>query len=304
MSQSADISTKKIISLAPDNWVRWVTQIPNLVAQEVLNSEFQWISREGDVLIRAHSPELGEFLVLNELQLRYTTKMPKRMRAYAALAEEKYNLPTYPVLINILKEGDTKITTRYKSQFAGLKARQDYRVINLWEVDVDIVFQQPIASLLPFVPILKGGNEQSVVQQALQLLRQDEQLSQLETVLAFFASFVLDSALVQQIMRWDMAVLRESPWYQQILQEGEARGEARGKTIGEAIGEARGEARGRREERLLSIEMLLEMKFGTQGLQLMSEISEMENLEQLRSIQQAIRTANTVDELRQLFSEQ
>jgi predicted transposase YdaD len=49
-----------------------------------------------------------------------------------------------------------------------------------------------------------------------------EQLSQLETVLAFFATFVLDSALVQQIMRWDITVLRESPWYQQILREGEA----------------------------------------------------------------------------------
>ncbi|MBR8837805.1 MAG: hypothetical protein DSM106950_28310, partial [Stigonema ocellatum SAG 48.90 = DSM 106950] len=34
--------------------------------------------------------------------------------------------------------------TRYESNFAGLQARQDYRVINLWEVDVEIAFQQPI----------------------------------------------------------------------------------------------------------------------------------------------------------------
>lgn len=69
------------------------------------------------------------------------------------------------------------------------------------EVDVERRFQQPLTSLLPFVPILKGGAEQSTIQQALQILRQDEQLSQLETVLAFFASFVIDTALVQQIMR-------------------------------------------------------------------------------------------------------
>ncbi|XPT19076.1 DUF4351 domain-containing protein [Anabaena sp. FACHB-709] len=43
-------------------------------------------------------------------------------------------------------------------------------------------------------------------------------------MLAFFASFVLETHLVQQIMRWDMAVLRESPWYQEILAEGEKRG--------------------------------------------------------------------------------
>ena len=69
------------------------------------------------------------------------------MRAYAALAEEKYKLLTYPVLINILKTGDTEIPTTYESNIAGLRAIQDYRVINLWEVDVNIAFEQPLPSL-------------------------------------------------------------------------------------------------------------------------------------------------------------
>jgi predicted transposase YdaD len=103
MSKPADVSTKRLISLAPNNWVKWVTQIPDVVAKEILNSEFQWISRESDVLIRVESQEYGKFLVLNELQLRYKPEMPRRMRAYAGLAEEKYQLPTYPVLINILR---------------------------------------------------------------------------------------------------------------------------------------------------------------------------------------------------------
>jgi predicted transposase YdaD len=166
-----------------------------------LNSEFQWISRESDVLIRAESQEYGKFLVLNELQLRYKPEMPRRMRAYAGLAEEKYQLPTYPVLINILKTGNEEIPTRYQSNIAGLEVRQDYRVINLWEVDVKIALEQPLPSLLPFVPILKGGEDETIIREALRLLKADEQLNQLETVLAFFATFVLDSALVQEIMR-------------------------------------------------------------------------------------------------------
>jgi len=56
--------------------------------------------------------------------------MPKRMRAYAALAEEKYDLPTYPVLINILKESEAEIPNRYESEFAGLRARQDYTLLD------------------------------------------------------------------------------------------------------------------------------------------------------------------------------
>ncbi|MEH1790929.1 MAG: Rpn family recombination-promoting nuclease/putative transposase [Nostoc sp.] len=293
MAKAADISTKRLISLAPENWVKWVTQIPDIVSGEILNSEFQWISRESDVLVRATSPQYGEFIVLNELQLRYKPEMPKRMRAYTALAEEKYNLPTYPVLVNILKESDVEIPTSYESQFAGLQARQDYHVINLWEVDVEIAFTQPVPCLLPFVPILKGGAEESTVQRALQILRADEQLSQLETVMAFFATFVLDSALVQQIMRWDMAILRESPWYQQILREGEERGRREGRR--------EGRQEGRQEEIVSGIELALEIKFGTEGLQMMPEISQISDLDRLRAIHQGIKSVNTLDELQQFI---
>jgi len=298
MPKPADIGTKRLISLAPNNWVKWVTQIPDVVTSNILDPQFQWISREGDVLVRAQSPQYGEFLVLNELQLRYKPDMPKRMRAYAALAEEKYNLPTYPVLINILKEGNIEIPTRYQSNFASLQARQDYRVINLWEVDVEIAFQEPVSPLIPFVPILKGGAEESIVQRALQILRSDRQLSELETVMAFFASFVLDSALIRQIMRWDMAILSESPWYQQILQEGEQRGIQEGLQQGIQEGEQRGRQEGLQQGILLSIETGLELKFGAEGLELLPEISQISDLERLKAIQREVIIANTLEQLR------
>ncbi len=150
--------------------MKWVTQIPDITATEILDSEFQWISRESDVLIRAQSEQQGEFLALNELQLRYKAEMPRRMGAYVALAEEKYNLPVYPVLINILKVSETEIPTSYQSEFVGLQARQDYRVINLWGVDVNLAFEENLSSLFPFVPILKNGAEESTIQRALQKL--------------------------------------------------------------------------------------------------------------------------------------
>jgi predicted transposase YdaD len=58
------------------------------------------------------------------------------------------------------------------------------------------------------------------LRQAVIELRENETLQELEPLLSFFASFVLDLPIVQQIMRWDMTVLRESPWYQEILKEG------------------------------------------------------------------------------------
>jgi predicted transposase YdaD len=78
-----------------------------------------------------------------------------------------------------------------------------------------------------------------------------------------------------------MAVLRESPWYQEILQEGEARGEARG--IVSSIG------------------TILQAKFGQQGLELMPQISQISDVEQLQSILRSITLANNFEEVRQVL---
>ncbi|WP_293102955.1 hypothetical protein [Moorena sp. SIOASIH] len=123
MTKRADIGSKRLISLAPNAWVQWVTGNSQVRASQLLDAEFQWISRESDVIVKASSPQHKEFLILNELQLRYDQKMPQRMRNYVALAEEKYNLSAYPVLINILPPPTTvTIENCYDREFMGLKA--------------------------------------------------------------------------------------------------------------------------------------------------------------------------------------
>jgi len=283
MSKPADISAKSLIGLSSDKWAKWVTELSDITVTDVFSSEFQWISRQGDVLIRAFSPECGEFLIVNEVQLRYNENMPRRVRCYTSLAEEKYKLPTYPALINILRrsKNETAIPTSYNSTLLGLRAIQDYRVINLWEVDVNIAFEQDLLSLLPFVPILKGGDDESAIRQALNIIRRDQDLGQLETVLAFFATFVLESAVVREIMRWDMAVLRESPWYEEILSEGEVRGKVQGKL--ESIGTA------------------LAAKFGAPGLELIPRISPVTREEELDVILRQVILTNSLEEIRQFI---
>ena len=89
-TKKVDISSKRLIEIAPSRWVEWVTEITeitNINVEEIISSDFQWVSREGDVLLSVSSQEHGEFLVLNEMQLRYNKEMPRRMRTYAALAE-------------------------------------------------------------------------------------------------------------------------------------------------------------------------------------------------------------------------
>jgi hypothetical protein len=53
---------------------------------------------------------------------------------------------------------------------------------------------------------------------------------------------------------------------------------------------------------LEGIEELLELKFGTEGLQLLPEIRQLSDLDALRAILQSVKTAASPDDLRRLWS--
>jgi predicted transposase YdaD len=117
--------------------------------------------------------------------------------------------PIYSTLVNILPPSPgVVIAGQYDEVCLGQCTHQDFQVLNLWEVDAEVAFQEHLQPLLPFVPILRGGGEERVVRQALREMREVGVLVDFEPLLAFFATFVLESELVQQIMRWDMTILR------------------------------------------------------------------------------------------------
>ncbi len=218
----ADISGKRLIGLYPDGWVKWVTRSSGTVAEVILDSEFQWLSRDSDILIKAYSEEEGEFISLTELQFRPDTRMPVRIRAYAALAEEKYNVRVHPVVVNIFPPtGNTPIPTRYESSIMGLEARQDYEVINLWEIDAEVAFQPELKALLPLATVMKGGANETILRRAAVRIQQEERSEDLQRLLGIFSSYVLGENIVEKILNFATQALLESPWGQEILQEGE-----------------------------------------------------------------------------------
>lgn len=286
MVKTVDIGGKRLISLVPDEWVQWVTQSSQVNASELLDSEFQWVSRQGDIVIKACDSEGKTFLVLTELQLYYTDELPQRMRNYVALAEEKFKLPAYPVLVNILPPSkNTMVVDHYEHEFMGIRAFQNYRVINLWEIEAELVLQTPIRPLLPFVPILKGGDTEANVRLAAQALRSDDSLKDLEQLLGFFARLVLSASIIQDILRWDMTVLRESPWYQEILQEGVEQGVEQGVQ--------QGVQQGIQQERQMSLLKVLQLRFGSVG----TETENMLKSQSLEELSELFATALTVDSL-------
>lgn len=222
MAKHSDITSKRLIAIAPEGWVRWATNIQDASNCEILSGEFQFFSRETDMLIHIHQSSVGEFLTLFEIQTRYSEEMPKRIRSYAAFAEAKYDLPVFPILINILPT-QQDIPTCYESNFMGIYARQDYRVINLWEVSAEQILRENQTALLPFLPTMQGGKDEKLVQQAQAQLQLDEtlrnsgKLGDMQMVLSLFTEAIFGKGKARQILRWTMLdIIVESPLYQEI----------------------------------------------------------------------------------------
>jgi predicted transposase/invertase (TIGR01784 family) len=228
---AADQGSKWLIGASPEAWAQWALDDPAVQVETQLSTEFQHLTRLSDSLLRV-SRGKETFLVLTEVQLRPDRRMPRRMRAYAALAEEKYDLQVYPIVFQLLPVGGIEaLPASYHSELLGLLAHQDYRVIKAWEIEAETVLAEENLALLPFVPLMAGADE-GVIRRGVSLLRARQADERLETILGLFASFVLDIETIQQIVRWDMNILRESPWYQEILEEGLKQGREEGREEG------------------------------------------------------------------------
>ena len=241
MAKASDISGKVLVGLSPEEWVRWATGVTDATGCELLSGEFQTLSRATDALVKVSHSSAGTFLVLFELQTIYRRTMPRRLRAYAGLAEEAYQLPVYPVLVNFLPYSK-EIPTRYESNFLGLVARQDYRVINLWEVLAEDAFSQHLTSLLPLVPLMRDGNTEAMALRAQVQLSHSvewqgsERLGDALTALNIFASLVLDPRIVARVLGGDMETLIRTPFYQEVLRQGRVEGRVEGRQEGIQLG--------------------------------------------------------------------
>ncbi len=73
----------------------------------------------------------------------------------------------------------------------GLEARQDYEVINLWEMNCEPAFQPELKALLPLATVMKGGANETILRRAAVRIQQEERSEDLQRLLGIFSSYVL-----------------------------------------------------------------------------------------------------------------
>ena len=228
-----DLSSKQTINIYGQAWAEWVLQQEQIEVEAELSGEFQFIARVTDSLLQVNS-QAGRFLALTELQFRYDEEMPDRMTAYAALARRKYKQEVYVTVVYFMPPPKNKsIVETYHREFMGQQAHQDFQVIKLWELEAEQVLAFDNPALLPFVPLMQGGDTESIVRKCAERIRQEPEAMELEAILAVFAGYVLEVEIIKQILRWEMQVVQESPIIQELQQEWIEKGREEGRKEGE-----------------------------------------------------------------------
>jgi predicted transposase YdaD len=260
----ADLSGKRTITIYAQAWLQWALQEEEVTVQGELSGEFQFATRTADSLLQVQG-RTGQFLALTELQLRHDPEMPERLAAYAALARQKYHRPVYVTVVNLRPPPSTATPGKaFHQEFMGQMAHQDFQVIALWELDAKQILAMDNPALLPFVPLMRGGNTKEMVVACAERIRQ-EQDPELETVLAAFASYVLSADVINQVLRWEMTFLKESSIIKEFLTQEHILGFEEGRQEGRLEGRQEGRLEGRQEGRLAALvflRRLLAYRFG------------------------------------------
>ncbi|MEZ4734423.1 MAG: hypothetical protein R3E79_45610 [Caldilineaceae bacterium] len=212
-----DTGSKRTIHLYARAWAEWIVAQQGLAVEAELSGEFQIVARATDVLLRVQDTEKGQFLSLTELQLQYRNTMPRRLAAYAALAREKYAMEVYVTVLYLTPPPEeVTLADEFHTEFMGQTAHQDIKVIRLWEIDAEAALALDNPALIPFVPLMHGGNTEQTLRKCVERLRKEPDAEELEAVLTLFANLVMNKEVVKRIVGWTMKILKESPFYQEI----------------------------------------------------------------------------------------
>ena len=178
--------------------------------------------------------EQSEDLVLHlEFQTEPDETMGFRMLDYRVRVYRRFPLKTMHQVVIYLKP--TKSALVYQDSFQLGETIHRYRVIRLWEQSSEVFLKK--GGLLPLA-ILTKSEEQIIrlreVAQRLDTIENQGMRANLMAATAVFAGLVMEPEMIKTILRND--IMKESAFYQDILQEGRLEGKLEGRLEGKLEG--------------------------------------------------------------------
>ncbi|MDD4239499.1 MAG: Rpn family recombination-promoting nuclease/putative transposase [Desulfotomaculaceae bacterium] len=253
-----------------------------------LDKEAVSVQRMSDALFKVHEDGY-EYLMLVEFQTRPDREMPLRIMEYTALHHRRYGKPIYPVVVNLTGRG---MKERYSFDCLDLTIMDfNYRQVNLREVSGTEYLHRGLIGLIPFVPLMKHNEQpEKVLEKCAQRLEtevpDEEERSTIYLALGVMASLKFPKHLILKVL--EVSKMENSPLFDGIREEWEARGEQRG--------EQRGELRGILKGRLELLINLIETKFGAVPDDLRAQLIALKETDAIREVVRKAVSSGTIEE--------
>ncbi len=280
--QQYDIATKVLIESCRDEIIRYFTgiEIRESTLVEPLPQETVSLKRSDYPVLITDDKGVKRLIIL-EIQTFWNRKVPLNLLDYRTRYLIQHD-DVEVISCVVLLCPSSKATDCYKDN----EVNFTYRLIRIFDLDAQAVVSEGPLCLMPFIPLMKHGKD--VLAEADTLIYKSE-LSRLQKA-DMLTSMAILSGLISEDMpaklvsrRKDMMI--ESAAYQLLKQDGIKEGLQEGLQQGLQQGFFQGLSE--------SLLLLLEVKFGIEGIKLHSKLRDIVDAKQIRSLMEVIRLAKS-----------
>lgn len=287
MPKPYDVTTKDLLRRDPPSWLAYLG-LGVAGPIEVVDADLSTVPAEGDRVYRIRGR--SAHLVHVEMQSHPDPRLPRRLWRYNAMLDLKYDLRVRSIALLLRAAADSKHLTELleiRSPDREPIATFHYRVIRAWEHPVEPLLTGPLATL-PMAPIadVPVADLPEILEQIGARLAAEAPPTEAARMMSstlILAGMRLDINLLK-VMRGrlrTMNILKDSSYYQILLEEG--------KELGERTGERKGIRK--------TIYRLGRIRFGRLPRATRALIEAIDDLERLEALSERVLTASSWDDL-------
>lgn len=242
MAKLYDATTKFLVEGYPADWLALAGLGP-VEGVAPIDSNLSTITAEADKVLRVEGPE--PWLAHFELQSSHEAHLPRRLLRYNALLDDRHDLPTRSILVLLREQADgNDLSGIYRRSLPGNPHHLEfhYQVVRVWQQPVELVLAGGLGTL-PMAPVsqLADMEPEEVIHQMEERIDREPGV---DAGMFWTATGILMGLrYVREEVAWLLRGVRgmkESSFYQMILEEGEALGVAKGVAQGVAQGKIEG----------------------------------------------------------------
>ncbi len=252
-----DDTFKKLIRIQPEAFVRWLS--PNAHFLQELPHTLEQEDLHVDGLLQVEI--VGQSMLLHiELQTYPDAQMAERILRYNVLAHMKYDLPVLSYVIYLLESKTlppSLLIWRFPDEQEQL--RFSFDSIHLAQFSVEDLLIMDLSGLLPLLPLTSNGANSEQIERMFHTIENAQDLAASDKKELQLIGYTLASLIYRKKSPEEQAwlirrfndmheILRDTPIYQAILQEGRQLGVQEGRQLGVQEGRQIGVQEGRQNE--------------------------------------------------------